>query len=61
MLKGLSVVRNFLRPKSEPLRSQQRFRSEAHNVLTEKVNKISLRSDDDKKSQTLVGIASYSY
>ena len=61
MLKGLSVVRNFLRPKSGPLRSQQRFRSEAHNVLTEKVNKISLRSDDDKKSQTLVGIASYSY
>ena len=29
------------------LRSQHRFKSEAHNVFTEEVNKIALSSDDD--------------
>ena len=31
------------------LRSQQRFRTEAHSVFTEKVNKILLSSNDDKR------------
>ena len=30
------------------LKSQQRFKNEAHNVYTEKVNKIALSSNDDK-------------
>ena len=30
------------------LKSQQRFNSEAHNVYTEEVNKITLSSNDDK-------------
>ena len=34
------------------LKSEQRFKSEAHNVYTEEVNKIALGSNDNKKLQT---------
>ena len=34
------------------LKSQQRFKSEAHNIYTEEVNKIALRSNVDKRLQT---------
>ena len=43
------------------LKSQQRFKSEAHNVCTEEVNKIALSSNDDKRLQTLDRITSYPY
>ena len=43
------------------LKSQQRFKSEAHNVYTEEVNKIALSSNDDKRLQTFDRIASYPY
>ena len=43
------------------LKSQQRFKSEAHNVYTEKVNKIALGSNDDKRLQTCDRITSYPY
>ena len=35
--------------------------SEEHNVFTEKVNKIALSADDDKRIQTRGGIISYPY
>ena len=41
--------------------SQQRFKSERHNVYTEEVNKIALSSNDDKRLQTYVGITTYPY
>ena len=31
------------------LKSQQRFKTEAHNVYTKEVNKIALSSNDDKR------------
>ena len=34
------------------IRSQQRLRSDHHNVCTEEVNKITLSSNDDKRIQT---------
>ena len=34
------------------LKSQQRFKTELHDVYTEEVNKIALHSDDDKRLQT---------
>ena len=43
------------------LKSQQRFKHEAHNVYTEDINKIALSSNDDKKFQTLDRITSYPY
>ena len=43
------------------LKSQQRFKSEAHNVYTEEIIKITLSSNDDKRLQTFGRIKSYSY
>ena len=41
------------------LKSQQRFKSELHDVYTEDVNKIALSSKDDKRLQTFDKIATY--
>ena len=43
------------------LKSQQRFKSERHDVYTEEINKIALSSNDDKRLQTFDRITSYSY
>ena len=43
------------------LKSQQRFKSESHDVYTEEINKISLSSNDDKRLQTFDRITSYPY
>ena len=40
------------------LKSQQRFKSEAHNIYTEKVSKISLSSNDGKRLETYDRITS---
>ena len=44
--------KNFLLNNKIILKSQQRFKSEAHNVYTEEINKIELSSNDDKRLQT---------
>ena len=41
------------------LKSQQRFKSDHHNEYTEKVNKIVLSSNDDKRLQTFDKITTY--
>ena len=41
------------------LKSQQRFKSDYHNVYTEQINKIALSSNDDKRLQTFDKIATY--
>ena len=41
------------------LKSQQRFKSNHHKVYTEEVNKIALRSDDNKRLQTFDGTETY--
>ena len=43
------------------LKSQQRFKRERHNVYIEKINKIALSSNDDKRLQTYDRITSYPY
>ena len=40
------------------LKPQQRFKSEAHNVYTEEVNKIALSSNDDKRLKNFERITS---
>ena len=47
---------------NEPmLKSQQRFKSENHEVYTENINKIALSNNDDKRIIALDGITSYPY
>ena len=43
------------------LKSQQRFKSERHDVYTENVNKIALSSSNDKRLPTFDEITTYSY
>ena len=43
------------------LKPQQRCRSEKHNVFTDKVNKIALNAQDDKKIQSIDSIETYPY
>ena len=43
------------------LRSQQRFKSDYHEVYTEEVNKITLSSNDDKRLQTYDRVITYPY
>ena len=43
------------------LKSQQRFKSENHEVYTENINKIALSCDDDKRIVTSDRITSYPY
>ena len=60
MLKFLDY-KNCLLNNKIILKSQQRFKSERHNVYTEKVNKIALSNNDDKRLQTYDIITSYPY
>ena len=43
------------------LKTQQRFKSNAQNVFTEKTNKDCLIVNDDKRIQTLDRVISYPY
>ena len=47
---------------NEPmLKSQQRLKSENHEVYTENINKIALNSNDDERIVASDGITSYPY
>ena len=56
---SLMIIRNVYLKKKPILQLQQKFKSEAHNVYTEEINKIALSSDDDKRLQLFGNIASY--
>ena len=43
------------------LKSQQRFKSDYRNLCTEKINKIALSSNGDKRLQTFDIIATHPY
>ena len=43
------------------LKSQQRFKSDYHNVYTEQIKKIALSSNDDKRLQIFGNITTYPY
>ena len=43
------------------LKTQQRFKSERHNVFTEEINKIALNSKDVKRTQSIDSIETYAY
>ena len=41
------------------LRSQERFKSDHHNVFTEEINQVAISSNDDKRIQDFDGIATH--
>ena len=43
------------------LKSQQRFKSDHHDVYTEEVNKIASSSNDDNRLQTFDRVTTYPY
>ena len=53
--------KNCLLNNENVLKSQQRFKSERHDVYTEEINKIALNSNDDKRLQNFDRIASCPY
>ena len=60
--KGFNVdkLKEFVKNKTI-LKTQQRFKSERHNVFTEVINKISLRANDDKIIQSIDSAETYAY
>ena len=58
------LVDNYLeclKEKKKLLRSQQRFKSDGHDVYTEKINKVALSFNDYKTLITYDGITTYPY
>ena len=53
--------KDFLLNNEIILKSQQRFKSERHDVYTEEINKIALTNNDHKRLQTFDRIISYLY
>ena len=43
------------------LKSQQRFKTDHHNIYTEQINKIALSSNDDERQQTFDKITTHPY
>ena len=56
-----NYYKNCLFSNNVILKSQQRFKSELHNVYTGKVNKIALSSNDDQRVWNFNKIMSYPY
>ena len=50
-----------LKEKKKMLGSQQRFKSDGHDVYTEEINKIALSYNDDKRLIAFDGITTYLY
>ena len=64
VIKRELIFKNYtdcLRNDKITLKSQQRFKSDHHDVYTEKVYKIALSSNDDKRLQTHDKITTYPY
>ena len=55
------VIINFLLNNKIILKSQQRFKSEAHDVYTENINKTALSINDERRLQTSDRISRYPY
>ena len=51
----------FIKNNKLILKTQQRFKSERHNVFTEEINKIALSSNDNKRMQSIDLIEAFPY
>ena len=53
--------KEFIKNNKLILKTQQRFRSEKHNVFTEEINEIALSSNHDKRIQSIDSVEGYFY
>ena len=53
--------KEFIRNDKVILKTQQRFKSERHNIFIEEINKIALSSNDDKTMQSIGSVETYAY
>ena len=53
--------KQFIKANKLILKTQQRFRSEKHNIFTEEINEIALSSNDNKKMQSTHLVEIYAY
>ena len=53
--------KQFIKNNKSKLKTQQRFKSERHNIFTEEINKTALISNDDKRMQSIDSIVTYAY
>ena len=51
----------FIKNNKLILKTQEKFKSERHNVFTEKINKTALSSNDDKTMQSIHSIEADAY
>ena len=51
--------KQFIRNNKSILKTQQRFKSEKHNVFPEDINQIALSSNDDKRMQSIDSIEAH--
>ena len=49
----------MLKRKEKNIKKQQRFKSDAHNVHREEINKVALSIEDDKRLISYDGITTY--
>ena len=57
----LDCLQEFAKNNKVILKTQQRFKSEKHNVFTEEINEMVLSSNDDKRMQSIDPIEAYVY
>ena len=55
------IYKKFIKNNKSILKTQQRFRSENHNVFTKEIYKIALNSNDDKRMQSNDSIEIYAH
>ena len=53
--------KELIRNNQSILKTQQRLKSERHNVFTEEINKTALSLNDDKRMQSTDSIETYAY
>ena len=57
----IDSIKEFIKNNKSLLKIQQRLKSERHTVFTEKINKIALGSNDDKRIQSIDSIKTCAY
>ena len=57
----INSIKEFIKNNKSILKIQQRLKSERHNVFTEEIIKIALRSNDDRRMQSIDLIETYAY